>query len=70
MALQGLIEENPVLPSEVVDKPSKVHYKLTFPIFPVDKFGKPRPHRLVAQDIGFSVREQGFDSPWGYFLTA
>lgn len=25
-----------------------------------------RPHRLVAQDIGFSVREQGFDSPWGY----
>ena len=25
------------------------------------------PLRLVAQDIGFSVREQGFDSPRGYF---
>ena len=24
------------------------------------------PLRLVAQDIGFSVREQGFDSPRGY----
>ena len=24
------------------------------------------PHRLVAQDIWFSAREQGFDSPWGY----
>ena len=27
----------------------------------------PCPLRLVAQDIGFSVREQGFDSPRGYF---
>src|SRR5262245_55889260 len=26
----------------------------------------PRPHRLVAQDVGFSVRKPGFDSPWGY----
>ena len=25
------------------------------------------PLRLVAQDIGFSVREQGFDSPRGSF---
>lgn len=25
-----------------------------------------RPHRLVAQDVGFSVRKPGFDSPWGY----
>lgn len=24
------------------------------------------PHRLVAQDIWFSARGQGFDSPWGY----
>ena len=29
-------------------------------LFPV------RPLRLVAQDIGFSVRRQGFDSPRGY----
>jgi len=21
----------------------------------------------VAQDVGFSVRKPGFDSPWGYF---
>ena len=28
-----------------------------------------RPLRLVAQDIGFSVRRQGFDSPRGCFLT-
>ena len=27
------------------------------------------PLRLVAQDIGFSVREQGFDSPRGYYDT-
>ena len=26
------------------------------------------PLRLVAQDIGFSVREQGFDSPRGYWV--
>lgn len=26
----------------------------------------PRPLRLVAQDVGFSVRKQGFDSPRGY----
>ena len=26
-----------------------------------------RPLRLVAQDIGFSAREQGFDSPRGYY---
>lgn len=26
------------------------------------------PLRLVAQDIGFSVREQGFDSPRGYWF--
>ena len=26
------------------------------------------PLRLVAQDIGFSVREQGFDSPRGYII--
>ena len=25
------------------------------------------PLRLVAQDIGFSAREQGFDSPRGYY---
>ena len=25
------------------------------------------PLRLVAQDIGFSVQRQGFDSPRGYF---
>lgn len=24
-----------------------------------------RPHRLEAQDTGFSSREQGFESPWG-----
>jgi hypothetical protein len=28
------------------------------------------PLRLVAQDIGFSVREQGFDSPRGYLKPA
>lgn len=27
------------------------------------------PLRLVAQDIGFSVREQGFDSPRGYYIN-
>lgn len=27
------------------------------------------PLRLVAQDVGFSVRKQGFDSPRGYFGT-
>jgi hypothetical protein len=21
----------------------------------------------VAQDVGFSVRKPGFDSPWGYY---
>ena len=26
------------------------------------------PLRLVAQDVGFSVRKQGFDSPRGYFF--
>ena len=25
-----------------------------------------RPHRLEAQDVGFSARKPGFDSPWGY----
>jgi hypothetical protein len=29
-----------------------------------------RPHRLVAQDVGFSVRKPGFDSPWGYSFSA
>ncbi len=29
-----------------------------------------RPLRLVAQDIGFSVRRQGFDSPRGYLVGA
>src|SRR5688572_28240238 len=24
------------------------------------------PHRLEAQDTGFSVRGPGFESPWGY----
>ena len=28
--------------------------------------GVVRPHRLVAQDVGFSARKPGFDSPWGY----
>ncbi len=28
--------------------------------------GVARPHRLVAQDVGFSARKPGFDSPWGY----
>ena len=27
-----------------------------------------RPHRLVAQDVGFSARKPGFDSPWGYMV--
>ncbi len=27
------------------------------------------PLRLVAQDIGFSVRRQGFDSPRGYLIA-
>ena len=26
-----------------------------------------RPHRLVAQDSGFSVQRRGFKSPWGCF---
>ena len=25
------------------------------------------PHRLEAQDSGFSRRQQGFKSPWGCF---
>ena len=29
-----------------------------------------RPLRLVAQDIGFSVQRQGFDSPRGYISAA
>src|SRR5262249_11170505 len=29
---------------------------------------RTRPHRLVAQDVGFSVRKPGFDSPWGYLF--
>ena len=28
--------------------------------------GETGPHRLVAQDIWFSARKPGFDSPWGY----
>ena len=31
-------------------------------------FAVIRPHRLVAQDVGFSVRKPGFDSPWGYMF--
>ena len=27
------------------------------------------PHRLVAQDVGFSARKPGFDSPWGYLYS-
>ena len=30
--------------------------------------GRACPHRLVAQDIWFSARKPGFDSPWGYLL--
>ena len=32
----------------------------------VKSSGVFRPHRLVAQDVGFSARKPGFDSPWGY----
>ncbi len=31
---------------------------------------EPRPLRLVAQDIGFSVRRQGFGSPRGYLTQS
>jgi hypothetical protein len=41
---------------------------------PVESIGSLRcnedlncPHRLVAQDVGFSVRKPGFDSPWVFF---
>jgi hypothetical protein len=27
------------------------------------------PHRLVAQDVAFSARKPGFDSPWGYAVS-
>ena len=33
----------------------------------VDTLCTPAPSSSQAQDIGFSVQEQGFESPWGHF---
>src|SRR5207245_5641175 len=34
-------------------------------LVPFQSGSGPRPHRLEAQDIALSRREQGFESPWG-----
>ena len=47
------------------DQTTKLDFSRDF----ADKRLTARPLRLVAQDIGFSVRRQGFDSPRGYLVA-
>ena len=63
VAGSGIVGEHRRRPQCQIPSPGD----LTFAIARV-YFSHSCPHRLEAQDSGFSVRQQGFESPWGYLL--